>query len=264
VYNHSMNEEELRTQLHGLPVKEVRWYSSVDSTNAAALEWAANGAADSCLVAADQQSAGRGRLGRKWVTNSGAALAFSLILRPTSRERDRFGLFSPLGALGVSEALDGLGLHPQIKWPNDVLLQRLKVCGILVESVWMGQELDALVVGIGVNVAPSSVPPSEELLFPAVCVEAVLGKPVERSALLAKILTSVFDWRSRLGSAEFMKAWHSRMAFVGERVYVSRPVAEPLDGILEGVDESGGLHLRLQNGEVIQVLVGDVSLRPHT
>jgi BirA family transcriptional regulator, biotin operon repressor / biotin---[acetyl-CoA-carboxylase] ligase len=263
VYNYSMNEEELRTQLQGLPIADVRWYPQVDSTNAIALEWAANGAADGCLVAADQQSAGRGRLGRKWVTNPGAALAFSLILRPTPGERKHIELFSPLGSVGVADALSGLGLQPQIKWPNDVLLERLKVCGILVESVWMGQELDALVMGIGVNVAPLSVPPPEELLFPAVCVETVLGKPVDRLALLSEILASIFEWRYRLDSVEFMHAWQSRLAFVGEKVSVSRPAAEPLEGLLLGVDAGGGLRLRLQDGIVVKVLVGDVSLRPH-
>ena len=259
-----MTEDELRLRLRELPLAGLRWYPSVDSTNTAALEWAARGALDGSLVVADQQSAGRGRLGRKWVTNPGAALAFSLILRPTSREREHMGLFSPLGAMGVTDALRGLGLTPQIKWPNDVLLQRLKVCGILVETVWLGQELDSLVMGIGVNVAPSSVPPPGELLFPAVCIENVLGKPVERTALLGEILRSIFAWRVSLGLPEFLDAWQSNLAFTGERVSVLQGEEKPLDGVLLGIEAQGGLRIRSQDGDEITVMVGDVSLRPHT
>ena len=90
---------------------------------------------------ADQQTKGRGRLGRSWVTNPGAALAFSIILRPTAEEIDHLGLFSPLAGLAVCLALQNLHLPAEIKWPNDVLLARRKTCGILAESVWQGEQL---------------------------------------------------------------------------------------------------------------------------
>jgi BirA family transcriptional regulator, biotin operon repressor / biotin---[acetyl-CoA-carboxylase] ligase len=258
-----MNEEELRAQLSGLNLPDLRWYEQIDSTNTAAMAWAAAGAADGSLVAADQQSAGRGRLNRKWVTQADSSLAFSLVIRPTAREREHIALFSPLGALGVASALRGLGLQPEIKWPNDILLQRRKVSGILVESVWMGQELEALIVGIGVNVAISSVPPAGDLLFPADCVGAVLGKPVERVSLLREILLALFGWRSRLDSQDFQDVWQSQLAFIGENVWVTRIGEPPLNGVCLGVDALGGLRLRLQNGDMTTVLVGDVSLRPH-
>ena len=263
VYNYHMDEEAFRAQLAGLPLPAIRWYPLIDSTNTAAREWANRGAEDGSLVAADQQSAGRGRLNRQWVTHPGGALAFSLILRPTMPERERIELFSPLGALGVASALEGLGLAPEIKCPNDVLLNHLKVSGILVESAWLDQELDVLILGIGVNVAASSVPPPERLLFPATCVDEVLGRAVERMPLMREILRSILSWRSHLGSVEFVDAWRSRLAFIGEKVFVSRPGNEPLSGVLLGVDPRGGLNLLLEDGEVTTVLVGDVSLRPH-
>ncbi len=257
-----MDEEEIRAELRELPVPDVAWFPTLDSTNAYALDWAARGALDGSLVAADEQKSGRGRLSRKWVTNPGSALAFSLILRPTAAEREQASLFSPLGALGVASAFRALGLSPQIKWPNDVLLLGLKVCGVLAESVWMGDGLDALVLGIGVNVAPTSVPPAEELLFPAGCVETVLGQPVRRTRLLAEILRSIFSWRARLGAPEFLQAWQSQLAFSGETVRVALGQGESMTGVLLGVDSRGALRLRLADGNISTLLAGDVSLRP--
>ena len=257
-----MDEGELRELLSGLPIPDLRWHARIDSTNSAAMDWALQNAGDGCLVAADAQTAGRGRLGRKWVTHPAAGLAFSLVLRPTASEREWIGLFSPLGAIAVATALDRLGLEAQVKWPNDVLLLRRKVSGILVESIWSGEALDALVLGIGINVASSSLPPAEDLLFPAVCVEEVFGRPVERWQLLRATLEAFFAWRPRLGSPEFMTAWQSRLAFVGEDVSVSRVASEPFHGTLLGVDGQGNLQLRLPDGQEAEVLTGDVSLRP--
>lgn len=258
-----MDEAKLRARLAGLPIPDVRWFDALGSTNLEALRWASAGAPDGALVAADQQSAGRGRLGRKWVTNPGSALAFSLIVRPSTVEKEQAGLFSPLAGLGVAFALDRLGLHSEIKWPNDVLLGRRKTCGILAESAWVGEHLEALVLGIGVNVAPSSVPPAGELLFPATCVDAEAGRPVDRFELLAAILEEIFAWRPRLGSQDFLQTWQARLAFRGETVSVQRPGQDPLSGELLGVDAQGGLRLRDGNGIEISVLAGDVHLRPH-
>ena len=122
-------------------------------------------------------------------------------------------MFSPLAGLGVAVALENLGLSPQIKWPNDVLLARRKVCGILAEAAWVGDQLQALVLGVGVNVASSSVPPDDQVIFPATCVEAAAGRAVDRLDLLREILRAIFEWRSRLAQPEFIDAWQSRLAF---------------------------------------------------
>ena len=161
-------------------VPDLRFFESIGSTNDEAMAWADAGAEDWSLVVADQQTQGRGRLGRHWVTNPGAALAFSLVLRPSREEMAFASLFSPLGGMGVASALEEIGLAALVKWPNDVLLNRRKVCGILGEAAWTGDRLNGMVLGIGVNVASESVPPAGELLFPATCVEAELGRPLDR------------------------------------------------------------------------------------
>ncbi|MBI3739624.1 MAG: biotin--[acetyl-CoA-carboxylase] ligase, partial [Chloroflexi bacterium] len=152
-----MNQRELQKALSSLPLGGLRYFESIGSTNDEALAWATEGARDLSLVVADEQTAGRGRSGRKWLTPPGSALAFSLILRPTEAERTRPARTTGLSALALSDSLRTRGLAAQIKWPNDVLISGKKVAGILVESVWTGDALDASILGMGVNVLAASV-----------------------------------------------------------------------------------------------------------
>jgi len=249
-------------RLKSLGITGLRFLEETGSTNDDALVWAEQGAADGCLVVADAQTRGRGRLDRRWVTAPGAALAMSLVLRPSPAEAAQAGLFAGLGAVAVTEALEqGWGLKPQIKWPNDVLLGGQKVCGILAEASWSGSQLQAVVLGIGVNVAPSSVPPQDELLFPATCIEAAAGRTVERQEVLERIVEQLFVWRPALGSAEFLEAWNRRLAFRGEAVQIVMPGYNITGEVME-VDPAGGLRLRRRDGNVETVLAGDVHLRP--
>lgn len=258
-----MNEQKLRARLAELPIREVRYFESVGSTNDVALQWISAGVQDGSLVVADTQTAGRGRLNRRWVTRPGVALAFSLVLLPRPGEAGRLGLFSPLGALALSKALSqNYGLQAEIKWPNDVLLGGRKVAGLLAEAAWLGSALQGIVLGIGVNVAPDSVPPAEELLFPATSVEAELGRPVERIELLLAILQEIFTWRPRLGRQEFLQAWEDRLAFRGQWVQVAQAGHPPLNGKAVGIDPDGSLILQTEAGELKNIAVGDVHLRP--
>ncbi len=244
-----------------MPVPELHYFRSIGSTNDKALELAEAGAPDGTLVVADEQTAGRGRLDRRWVTLPGGALAFTLVLRPSRQEQDQLGLFAPLCGLVVALGLEDLGLAAQIKWPNDVLLDRRKTCGVLVESRWQGGALISLAAGIGVNIATSSMPAREEVLFPAACVEESLGRLVDRELLLAGILERFFAWRPLLGTPQFMQAWENRLAFRGEWVNIRLPETE-LNGIVLGISPDGSLRLRLADGRDIDVQTGDVRLRP--
>lgn len=260
---YTMDTNSVIDRLAGLPVPELRYFDSTGSTNSEALQWAEKGAPDGALVVADTQTAGRGRMDRRWVTHAGAALAFSLILRPSDAEAEALGLFSPLGALAVASALaEDYGLPAQVKWPNDVLLHRRKVCGILVEAVWVGSEVQNVVTGIGVNVASEAVPPDDQVIYPATSVEDALGRQVDRLELLRNILERVFAWRTRLGSPEFMQAWEAHLAFKGEWVEVKPPGQERLVGKLIGLSPTGDLRLLSPAGAVITAAAGDLRLRP--
>jgi BirA family biotin operon repressor/biotin-[acetyl-CoA-carboxylase] ligase len=248
--------------LAGLPVSELRYFDSIGSTNDEALRWAEQGAPDAALVVADTQTAGRGRMDRRWVTRPGVALAFSLALRPTPVEASALGLFSPLGALAVAAALrENYGLLAEVKWPNDVLLERRKCCGILVEVVWLGSVARYVVIGIGVNVARQAAPPDSEVIYPATSVEDVLGKPVDRLELLRIILEQLFGWRARLGDPEFLQAWDAHLAFKGEWVEALPPGQPAVTGKIAGLAPTGDLRLVTAQGEQITVTAGDLRLR---
>lgn len=263
-----MNVDSLRLALEGLPVPQIRYFDALGSSNDEALDWISQaGSPDGMLVVADSQTSGRGRLGRKWVTQPGTSLAFSLALRPTPAEIEHLAYFSPLGAMAICEALEALNLAPKIKWPNDVLLNRRKAAGILVEVAWLGSQLQGIVIGIGVNIAPESVPPADQLRFPATSVQTAAGQPVDRLALLRSILTSLFAWRARLSEPAFFAGWEQRLAFRGEWVRLQEAGAQAgasgaLEGQLAGIDRGGNLLLKTQTGAITAVNVGDVQLRP--
>ncbi len=259
-----MNEATLRTALAGLPVEQVHYFAETDSTNDQARLLLEADAPDGTLVVAGAQTQGRGRLGRKWITTPGAALAFSLALRPSAAEQAHLPFFAPLAGLAVCQALQSqYGLTAEVKWPNDVLLKRRKVCGVLVEASWLGSRLQGVVLGIGINVAAAAVPPPDQVLFPAGCIEDALGHALEPVDLLAAVVRQVFSLRATLGTPEFLKLWQARLAFQGEAVRVDLlGPGETVDGWVEGIAPNGNLLLRLQTGAEISVAVGDVRLRP--
>lgn len=261
-----MDVDALSSQLTGLPIPQIQYHPVIGSTNDAALRWANEGAVDGCLVAADQQTHGRGRLGRQWITRPGSALAFSLIFRPTPAEQERISLFSGLGALAISQALEEtLHLAPEIKWPNDILIDRRKAAGVLVEAAWQGEQIQGLVIGIGVNVAEDAVPSASELMFPATSVETHTGQMVDRWKLLHSILRALFHWRSQITEQTFYQAWERRLAFKGEWVQIegaaSPKQGEPLTGLVSGIDKTGNLILQTGPAKTVLVSAGDVHLR---
>ncbi len=257
-----MNEETLKSQLDGVELSAIRYFDSIGSTNNFALKWTEEGAADRSIVIADHQTAGRGRMKRHWVTQPDSALAFSLILRPKPEEISHLQLFSPLGAMAVCEALQTYGLKPQIKWPNDVLLEGKKTAGILLEAIWRDNLPTGIVIGIGVNVASQSIPTSEALLFPATSIETAAGKYVDRLDLLYNILIELFRWRPLLTSESFLQAWEEKLAFKNEWIQIKQPGSRQILGRIAGVQSDGSLLIKDEQDKIISVTVGDLHLRP--
>jgi len=265
-----MDERTLRKALSDIPLGSLRYFEQTGSTNDMALVWAVAGAPDLALVYAEEQTAGRGRGSRRWFTPPGAALAFSLVLRPLPGEEQSVALFSALGALAVCEALAALGLSPEIKWPNDVLLNRRKVCGILAESIWTGEKVDSIVLGIGINFKAEAVPPPDQLNFPATYLEAELAlqepqgvsSTSDRPDLLRQILQAILYWRDLMVTDIFRHAWESRLAFRGEQVEVWGLGQEVGVGQVDGLEEDGSLRLRSPQGEVLKIPFGEIHLRP--
>lgn len=258
-----MNENQLQTRLAPLPIPEIRYYPSVGSTNDLASEWAANGAPEFALVAADEQTAGRGRAGRRWLTPPGAALALSLVLRPEAHPNMQIPHLAALGALAVCTTLiDHYELPAQIKWPNDVLVRGKKLCGVLVEAAWQADTIQYVVLGIGVNVTAAAVPQSLPLAFPATDIESELGKPVNRLDLVYQVSEKLLAWYACLGSPEFLTAWKLHLAWMNLPVEVLMNSGAVLSGEIAGLAENGALQLRLKNQQLVEVEFGEVQLRP--
>jgi len=254
-----MNERALQKKLSRLTPGGLRYFDSIGSTNDEALAWV--GAPDFSLVIADEQTQGRGRLDRKWFTPKGSGLALSLILRPPAVHAPYLSRTVGLAALSIADACSGLGLAPLIKWPNDILLNGKKAAGILIETVWSGDEVDSLVIGMGINVYKSSVPPAEFLQFPATSLEDELGHSAPaREEILFDVLSAFQRWRERIATDGLLQAWDAALAFRGEQVHV---VGEsPVSGELLGLEADGGLRLRAANDNFVIIRFGDVSLRP--
>jgi BirA family transcriptional regulator, biotin operon repressor / biotin---[acetyl-CoA-carboxylase] ligase len=259
-----MNLNELKKSLSRLPLGDVRYFDTIGSTNDEALGWAATDTPDLSVVIADEQTAGRGRLDRKWFTPRGTALAFSIVLRPTAEERPHLTRLVGLAALAVAESLRKHGLDARIKWPNDVLIQNRKVCGILIESVWSGEDVDCVVIGVGINVLEGSIPPDEMLQFPATSLEAELGHTPDRVEILRDILASLIELRPRLGTDELLKHWEELLALQGETVQVETEKTPSVTGRISGLNPDGSLKIRNEHGEFVTVRFGDVRLRPLT
>lgn len=257
-----MNESSLKKQLAKLNLGGLRWFDSIGSTNDEALAWAARGAKDFSLVVADEQTQGRGRLDRKWFTPKGSAIAMSLILRPTAPMRSHLSRTVGVAALSLADACLTLGLSPKIKWPNDILLDGKKAAGILVETVWSGEDADSLVIGMGINVCKSAVPPAELLQFPSASLEDLLGSAPEREDVIFHVLNNFLRWRDLIGTDGFITAWEENLAFRGETVQIHAGGGVSHQGLLDGLESDGSLRLRDGHNNSVIVRFGDVSLRP--
>lgn len=264
-----MDQQSLESRLAGLPLGGIRYFDVIGSTNDYAAAWAQRGASDTSLVIANEQTAGRGRDRRHWFTPPGSALAFSLVLRPEiPDEEGHITRITGLGALGVSRALrQCYQLPAEIKWPNDVIINQRKVCGVLAEATWLGEHLSAVILGIGINIAPSSVPPNDwsghhQHPFPAGCIEDMLGEPVDREGLLYAILQEMLEYLPRLSEPHFIQNWRQNLAFLGDWVQVITSETEILEGQVAGLSENGSLMLRLRSGEQVILQVGELHLRP--
>ena len=254
-------EKELAHFLAPLGLAAWQFHPVVGSTNDIARGWAKMGAPDWALVIADRQTKGRGRNERKWITQGGAGLAFSMVIKATHQEMRVLPRFTALAALGLIHALSKFCVGAEIKWPNDVLLNGKKAAGVLVEAEWQEDELEALVVGIGVNVKQEAVPPADVLRYPATSVEEVLGMPINRWELLALVIEEMQALRPSIRLPEFIEVWNAHLAFRGEVVPIKLPNGDLKEMKIVGVMGDGKLELRDTQGEGVELAAGEILMQ---
>lgn len=256
-----MNQQELESVLANLNLSAIHFFDSIGSTNDEAMAWARKGARDLSLVVADEQTMGRGRLDRPWFTPPQTALAFSLILRPSAAEKPLLSRTVGLAALALSDVLHTLGLDPQIKWPNDILLNGRKLAGILIEATWFEDEVQSIVIGMGINIAKASVPATDILGFPATSLENMLGYVPDRNVILHAVIANIIALRPHMGTDSFLSSWEKKLAYYGRQVRVEMGGEKSVSGKVIGLESDGSLKIRDDNGKVIPVRFGDVRLR---
>jgi len=246
-------ERRLRTRYLG---RNLLYLQTASSTQDAARAEAERGALVGTAVLAEQQTAGRGRLGRAWVSPAGKNIYVTLVMRPPAPKLRVLSIVSPLA---VAEALEGIGLAPRLKWPNDVLVGGRKIAGILIETELSGDAVKYALVGIGLNVN-LDVEAVPEIAGIATSVHRELGGDASREELLAALLNA-FEARYEQaleGDAVF-RAWRSRLETLGRRVRATlgQRVEE---GVAEDVDAEGNLLVRRDDGSLAVVEAGDVTL----
>ena len=263
--------------------RAVEITDSTGSTNADLLAGAARGAQEGLVLAAEEQTAGRGRMGRTWVSPPRAALTFSLLVRPADVPPARWGWLPLLAGVAAASAVTAVtGTPVRLKWPNDLLEGPVgrkspgtpaeapgqpaavagKLGGILTEAAG-----DAIVVGIGVNVSagPQELPPSGPGGLPATSLRVLGAASLDRQRLLAGILAGFEHWyrawRRAAGDAERsgLHAEYIRLsATLGRRVRIELPGGQVLSGLAVGVDPEGRLLVRASPDAVLPVAAGDV------
>jgi BirA family transcriptional regulator, biotin operon repressor / biotin---[acetyl-CoA-carboxylase] ligase len=273
-----MDQASLESTLTDVNLPAIRFFPSIGSTNDEAWRWIDAGAPHGALIIADEQTAGRGRFQRHWVTTRGSGLAFSLILLSPPLDTKLVNRLTGLGAVAVCQALRlKYTLPATIKWPNDILLNQRKVAGILVEARWNGEDLKAVIIGIGINIAPESISqvnlPAEDLHFPATCVENELGHPLDRLELLSASLQEFFSRLPRLSSQDFIQEWEDCLAYHDQWVELSvvntdqsstkETTPPPIQvGKVIGLTGDGSLKLLTRSGRLVTAQVGEIHLRP--
>lgn len=262
-----MEGDRARSALRSTRFADLSWVAQTGSTNADLVSRAASGASDGTVLVAEEQTAGKGRVGREWESPPGSSLLFSVLLRPGIEPERTFAVTAAMAVSAVEACALVVPLRVGIKWPNDLVVvgegsyDGLKLAGMLAEAVFEGDRLAGVVTGLGINVNwPTPMP--EHLEARATSLNHVVGHRIDREDLLTELLRRLDVWASELdhapGRAKLMERYRMVSSTIGQRVRV-----EMHDGPLEGqaleVDDTGRLKVLVDGeDEPRDFLVGDV------
>lgn len=265
VFGQNELESRIRTKWVG---KRALFFPEIGSTNIRAKQEAEEGAPEGTLIVSDHQTAGRGRRGRAWDSPAGCNIYFTLMLRPKISPEEA-PMMTLLMALAVAGAMESLhresGLQtasPQIKWPNDIVLDGKKVCGILTEMSVEQAYIQYVVIGVGINVRKQAFP--EEIAATATSMEEAWNLPVARCELIGRICSEfegLYETFLEAHSlAPMRETYESFLANKGRKVRVLDPAGE-YEGTALGINDRGELLVETAEGSIKEVYAGEVSVR---
>jgi len=240
----------------GMFGRRVLWYAEVGSTNDVAAALADRGEPEGTVVVADAQSAGRGRHGRAWASPPGAGLYLSTVTRPAAHA---VGLLTIAAGVAIADGIQAAtGLQPQLKWPNDIYMDRRKLAGILAEAGSSLTGAQYVVLGCGINLMPASYPP--DVAARASCIESELGRPIDRGLLMVQCLIALQlryrDLQSNAGAAVIGR-WRDRAVSTFGRRIEWDVAGVTRHGIAEDIDDTGALLVR-EGTHRARVISGEV------
>ena len=242
--------------------REVHCYNRIDSTNNAAKIAAEQGSLHGALFLAEQQSSGKGRRGRGWVSPPGTGIWMTILLRP-QLEPSYASMLTLVAALSMSKAIEAnTGLEAQIKWPNDVVVNGKKVCGILTEMSAEMEQIHYVVIGLGTNVNIEEFP--EEIQDKATSLKVEGKKEVERVPVICAFL-SYFEkdyenFMEHRNLSGLLEQYNKRLVNCGREVRILDPKGE-YSGTAKGVNQTGALVVVKEKGETAVITSGEVSVR---
>jgi BirA family biotin operon repressor/biotin-[acetyl-CoA-carboxylase] ligase len=237
--------------------QNILYYPSIPSTMSVAREVAKTGAAEGTIIVADEQTAGRGRLGREWLSPKGSSLLLSIILHPNLEQLPQLNMIASLAVVRSIEKVSGL--KPAIKWPNDVLLNGRKVSGILIENLLEGSNVNVAIVGIGINVKldPSLFP---DISSTATSLSIESGREISREEVL-HLLLEEFEllYQGLRQGKPIYEEWLTRVETLGKFVRV-KSGDKMEQGYAESINPDGSLVLRRIDGSLLTMVAGEVTL----
>ncbi|MBC8183486.1 biotin--[acetyl-CoA-carboxylase] ligase [candidate division KSB1 bacterium] len=247
----------LKTKLFG---KRIYAFWSIGSTNDFAYRLAMQGEDEGALVIAEQQERGRGRKARVWDSQFGKGLWLSVILRPDLPSSNA-GLIPYLAGVSVSRAVEDLtGLQPEMKWPNDVMLNNMKCCGVLSEVNFKNGKIDFIILGIGINVNHEAGEWSDEIDKIATSLRIEKNERLERADLLAEILFQLeqaYDDVKKNGFGQLLDQWKKRCPVFQQNITILQE-DKKISGTFINLDEKGCLLLKGEDGKIKKIVAGDL------
>lgn len=240
---------------------EIIYYDVTDSTNTQAKRLAENGGVHGTLIVSDRQESGKGRRGRAWESPSHTGIFMTLLLRPDVKPEDA-SMLTLVAAMAVAKAIRvSLGVDAEIKWPNDIVLNGKKICGILTEMSTEIEAVNYVVIGIGINVSNREFP--EEIAAMATSISLESGKEVHRAELIEAVWEQFeiyYDkYIKKADLSEIREEYNSFLVNYDRQVRILDP-KEPYEGVAKGITKRGELMVETE-GETRLVSSGEVSVR---
>jgi BirA family transcriptional regulator, biotin operon repressor / biotin---[acetyl-CoA-carboxylase] ligase len=237
----------LKTSIVG---RTILHYSTLPSTMELAKKLAGEGVQEGTVILCDEQTEGRGRQGRKWFASPSSSILMSVIFRPTIGQLPQLNM---LGSLSIVYAIEKMsGIRSSVKWPNDVLIDGMKVAGILMENVLQGRDLQAAILGVGLNIS-LDVSAYPEISSIATSLSAQAGRDFNRDDILRTLLEEMDTlYRAVKQNQDVYRLWLPHVETLGKTVRIKSGRSEE-EGLAESINPDGSITLRRANGSLVTI-----------